>query len=116
MGTLFQIVVYLRQGGGSPSSQECLDAFQMAWQSWAGWPTNLVSDLGIHNKGVFARTLSMNGVAHSVIALESPELLGRVERRGGTWKGVAIRVITGCSVCGEREMKMVAPIINTMGN
>ena len=116
MGTSYQIVAYLRKGEGSPSSQECLDAFQTAWQSWASWPKHLVTDLGLHNRGVFARTLAMNGTQHQPIALESPEMIGRVERKGGSWKSVATRVITGCSVVGEREMKMVVPIINSIVN
>ena len=81
MGTSFQIVAYLRQGGGSPSSRECLNAFQTAWQSWATWPAFLVSDLGLHNRGIFARTLSMNGTMHDPIALESPERLAEWNER-----------------------------------
>ena len=56
----------------------------------------------------------MNGTMHNPIALESPEMIGRIERKGGSWKSVATRVITGCSVVGEREMRMITPIVNTI--
>ena len=62
LGTTFQQVVLLRQGHGSPSSRECLDSYVSLWVGWAGWPQTLSCDRGIHNRGVFARTLARHGV------------------------------------------------------
>ena len=92
-GTNFQIVWYLRPGFGQPSSSECLKAFQQAWTNWAGWPKKVVTDRGLHNRGVFARTLGTMGTEIRNTALESPEQLGRTERHGGMWKATAKRVI-----------------------
>ena len=49
-GTNFQIVWYLREGWGQPSSRECLSAFQQAWTNWAGWPEEVVTDRGLHDR------------------------------------------------------------------
>ncbi len=38
MGTTFQQVIVLVDGGGTPSSQQCIDAFMDRWVCWAGWP------------------------------------------------------------------------------
>ena len=87
LGTTFQQVVLLRQGHGSPSSRECLDSFVSFWVGWAGWPQTLSCDRGVHNRGVFARTLAQHGVLIRQAGVESPEQIGRVERHGGLFKG-----------------------------
>ena len=61
-GSTFQTVVLLRQGHGSSSSRECLDSLVSLWVGWAGWPQTLSCDRGVHNRGVFARTLAQHGV------------------------------------------------------
>ena len=88
LGTTFQQVVLLRQGHGSPSSRECLDSFVSLWVGWAGWPQTLSCDRGVHNRGVFARTLAQHGVLIRQAGVESPEQIGRVERHGGLFKAV----------------------------
>ena len=88
LGTTFQQVVLLRQGHGSPSSRECLDSFVSLWVGWAGWPQTLSCNRGVHNGGVFARTLAQHGVLIRQAGVESPEQIGRVERHGGLFKAV----------------------------
>ena len=66
-------VVLLRQGHGSPSSRECLDSFVSLWVGWAGWPRTLSCDRGVHNRGVFARTLAQHGVLIREAGVESLE-------------------------------------------
>lgn len=103
-GTNFQIVWYLREGWGQPSSSECLKAFQQAWTSWAGWPDKVVTDKGLHNCGVFAKTLGTMETDVRTIGLESPEQLGRTERHGGMWKATAKRVIQSFKLVGSEDM------------
>ena len=103
LGTTFQQVVLLRQGHGSPSSRECLDSFVSLWVGWAGWPQTLSCDRGVHNRGVFARTLAQHGVLIRQAGVASPEQIGRVERHGGLFKAVLKRMITEHAVQGFCE-------------
>ena len=93
-GTTFQQVVLLRQGHGSPSSREFL-----------GWPQTLSCDRGVHNRGVFARTLAQHGVLIRQAGVEGPEQIGRVERHGGFFKAVLKRMITEHAVQGFEDIK-----------
>eukprot|EP00959_Pyramimonas_sp_CCMP1952_P384414 8056611-Pyramimonas_sp.AAC.1 len=36
--TTFQRVIFVKQGGGTPSSRACLTALQQHWCAWAGKP------------------------------------------------------------------------------
>ena len=105
LGTTFQQVVLLRQGHGSPSSRECLNSFVSLWVGWAGWPQTLSCDRGVHNRGVFARTLAQHGVLIRQAGVESPEQIGRVERHGGFFKAVLKRMITEHAVRGFDDIK-----------
>ena len=87
LGTNFQVVCPIREGHGIPTSKECLDAFMQHWVSWAGFPKELVCDRGLNNRGVFAKTLAAAHVYISNVGLEAPYQIGKVERRGGIWKG-----------------------------
>ena len=108
--------MWLREGSGQPTSRECAEAFMERWVSWAGWPKNLVSDRGLHNRGRFSRTLGAHGVSIRNIGLESPEQLGRTERHGDLWKMNAKRVIRHKKVRGSFDMKLLAcennPVMN----
>ena len=84
-GTTFQRCVLVAHGGGQPSSKKCLSKFMTHWVSWAGWPKVLTSDRGLHNWGVFIRSLRAHGVYVRQAGLESPEQIGRGERHGGLW-------------------------------
>ena len=117
LGTTFQQVVLLGQGHGSPSSRECLDSFVSLWVGWAGWPQTLSCDRGVHNRGVFARTLAQHGVLIRQAGVESPEQIGRVERHGGLFKAVLKRMITEHAVRGFDDIKIaIAEAVSTMNN
>ena len=107
-GTDFQIVAYLCPGPGTPSSRLCGEIFMQSWVSWGGWPREVVSDRGLHNRGYFSRMLGAHGICPRNIGLESPEQLGKVERRGGTWKKVAKRVIHAQKLVGSDAMRTLA--------
>ena len=94
-----------REGHDSPSSRECLDSFVSLWVGWAGWPQTLSCDRGVHNRGVFARTLAQHGVLIRQAGVESPEQIGRVERHGGLFKAVLKRMITEHAVQGFDDIK-----------
>ena len=115
-GTNFQIVSYLGIGPGTPTSKLCADVFMQAWVSWAGWPRDVVSDRGLHNRGYFARMLGAHGICPRNIGLESPEQLGRVERHGGLWKQVAKRTISSQELSGADDMRMLASCTNAIMN
>ena len=83
----------LRQGHGTPSSSECLDAFMFFWVSWAGYPKEIVCDRGLNNRGAFKKGLDANGVYLRNSGLEAPEQIGRGERHGGILKDNAKKLI-----------------------
>ena len=117
LGTTFQQVVLLRQGQGSPSSRECLDSFVSLWVGWAGWPQTLSCDRGVHNRGVFTRTLAQHGVMIRQAGVESPEQIGRVERHRGLFKAVLKRMITEHAVQGFDDIKIaIAEDVSTKNN
>ena len=117
LGTSFQQVVLLRQGHGSPSSRECFDSFVSLWVGWAGWPQTLSCDRGVHNCGVFARTLAQHGVLIRQAGVESPERIGRVERRGRLFGTVLGRVVTEHAVQGFDDIKIaIAEAVSTKNN
>ena len=51
VGTDFQLVILLREGSGTPTSMECLDAVMLRWVSWAGFPREMLTDRGVNQKG-----------------------------------------------------------------
>ena len=108
--------MHLREGKGTPKSQECLDAFMLGWISWAGWPEQVITDRGLHNRGVFAKTLGANGIAIRNTGVEAPEQLAAVERHGGLWKDLAKRTITSRKLEGEAHMRLLAPEVNAVKN
>ena len=57
-------------------------SFMDKWVSWAGWPKHVRVDRGVHNRGDFAKVLQAHGICPFNIGLESPEQLGKVERKG----------------------------------
>ena len=118
LGTGIQIEVVLREGTGTPSSLECLDAFMQYWVSWAGFPKEVITDRGLNNRGVYAKELAAAGVITTSIGLEAPYQLGKVERHGAIWKTVAGKVIETRNISGMRAMMIVAaetnPVVNQM--
>ena len=93
LGTTFQLTWLVRQGGGTPSSLTCLKAFVQGWVAWAGWPSIITTDRGLHNRGMFSMTARRAGVYFRNAALEAPEQIGRVERRGAIVKILMRRII-----------------------
>ena len=87
-----------------------------AWVSWAGWPKHIVTDRGLHNRGLFARALGSRGISIKNIGLESPEQLGRTERHGGMWKATAKRAVHAQKVKGTDEMIILALSNNSQMN
>ena len=92
-GVTFQIAHLVGDGKGVPSSGKCLKTFLKKWVAWAGWPTVVSCDRGLHNRGEFARGFSANGVYIRQAGLENPEAIGRAERHQGTFKEIATHVI-----------------------
>ncbi len=62
IGTGFQMQSLLREGHGTPTSSESLDAVMTHWISWAGYPKEVTSDRGLNNRGVFCKEMSAAGV------------------------------------------------------
>jgi len=107
-GTTFQQAFVVREAetNGVPSSASCLDAFHKGWVRPYGWPRFVAADRGTHNRGVFNQTLSKKGVLVNPAALESPEMIGRVERRNQTLKRMLIKVIKEINATGKIEVDM----------
>ena len=91
---------------GVPSSHNCLDAFAKGWARPFGWPKMVAGDRGMHNRGVFSNTLSKKGVRFNGAALESPEQIGRVERRNQTLKYMLNKVIKETNAIGRHQVDM----------
>ena len=89
----------------------------MFWKSKANQPQTLSCDRGVHNRGVFARTLAQHGVLIRQAGVESPEQIGRVERHGGLFKAVLKRMITEHAVRGFDDIKIaIAEAVSTKNN
>ena len=92
---------------GTPSSLSCLKAFTQGWVRCAGWPNFISCDRGMHNRGVFSQTVQANGVRIRPAGLESPEQIGRVERRGDILKKLMKRIIKETNAVGRDSMDMI---------
>ena len=92
-GTTFHAAPLVCEGKGLPKSSKCLSKFQSQWTTWAGWPHFITTDRGLHNRGVFARAMTLNSCYQRNAGLEAPEHLGRGERHGGILKQVAKSLI-----------------------
>ena len=80
-------------------------------------PQTLSCDRGVHNRGVFARTLAQHAVLIRQAGVESPEQIGRVERHGGLFKAVLKRMITEHAVRGFDAIKIaIAEAVSTKNN
>ena len=100
LGTCFQLAEIVRQGSGTPSSAKCLDALKRRWMTWAGHPTTIHCDRGLHNRGTLASWMAAHGVQAHHAPLETPEAIGRVERHGGVLKGMARKVVAQTQAVG----------------
>ena len=116
LGTRYQQEVVLREGHGTPSSLQTLDALMMTWISWAGYPKELVADRGLNNRGILCKELSAAGVYCGSTGLEAPYQLGIVERHGSMWKKIAAKVIESREVSGLEPMMRMAAEVNSVAN
>ena len=109
IGTVWQQAYIVRTGEthGVPPSRKCLEEFHKGWIRWAGWPKVMQFDRGLHNRGIFHKTLAKKGVQVKQAALESPEQIGRVERRSDVLKKMITKVTKETNATGEKEMDMV---------
>ena len=66
----------------------------------------LAADRGTHNRGIFGQTMSKKGVRIRPAGLESPEQIGRVERRNQTLKAMLIKVVKETNAIGKAAIDM----------
>ena len=64
-----------------------MDALIKRWFSWAGYPTSIVCDRGLQNRGVLSQFMDEHNIQVYHTPLESPEGIGRVERHGTHFEG-----------------------------
>ena len=107
LGTCFQLTEIVREGEGLPSSARCLEAIQRRWTCWAGMPTVLRCDRGLHNRGVLAQFCAAHGIQVSHAPLETPEAIGRVERHGGALKAMVRKVVAQTQAVGPSQLQSV---------
>ena len=107
LGTCFELAEVVRAGPGQPTSARCLEAIKKRWISWAGNPSTVQCDRGLHNRGVLAQYMSAQGIQVYHAPLETPEAIGRVERHGGVLKGMARKVISQTQARGESQIQSV---------
>ena len=84
-----------------------MKAFDQRWVRWAGWPRFVSADRGVHNRGVFGKTLVQKGVRVRPAGPEAPEQIGRTERRGDMLKSMMKKVIKETHAVGREEVEMV---------
>jgi hypothetical protein len=94
------------QTNGVPSSASCLEAITKGWVRPFGWPKMVALDRGTHNRGVFNQTLSKKGGRFNPAALESPEPIGRVERRNQSLKHLMGKIVKETNAIGPEAMDM----------
>ena len=87
------------------TSARCLEAIKKRWISWAGNPSTVQCDRGLHNRGVLAQYMSAQGIQVYHAPLKTPEAIGRVERHGGVLKGMAMKVISQTQARGEAQIQ-----------
>ena len=110
-GTTFHAVGMVRPGGGSPKSSKCLAKFHVVWVGWAGYPTALCCDRGLHNYGAFSKGLAAAGVYQRVAGVEAHEQIGRGERHGGIFKENLSYVVKAHKIAGKTNMKIAAATV-----
>eukprot|EP00435_Cladocopium_sp_Y103_P066574 s39_g28.t2 len=97
--------VAIRVGaGGTPKSSTCAEAMNNSWIAWAGAPTYMVVDQGVHNKGRFMSLLETMGTIIRQVGVQTPWQLGTGERHGGILKEIAKHAIYDKQISGDRDM------------
>ena len=108
VGTTFQLAEVVRAGKGQPSSKACLDALVKRWFSGAGYPTSIVCDRGLHNRGVLSQFMDEHNIQVYHTPLERPEGTGRVERHGAILKAMYRKVY---HETGANTKEQVEPVL-----
>ena len=103
LGTTYDQAWIVRESEnlGSPSSHACLRSFVHGWTRWVGFPVLVRCDSGTHDGCVLGSILAKNGVAIRRAGLETPEQIGRVERRGDMLKKMVSKVIKDTHASGR---------------
>ena len=99
-----------------PLSRKCLAKFANRWVSWAGWPVCLTSDRGLHNRGAFSRALGDHCVYQRQAGVEAHEMIGRVERHNGIWKGNMRATVKAHKIVGKQNMKLAGDVVTNNKN
>ena len=107
LGTCFQLAEIVREGPGTPTSSKCLEAIQRRWITWAGHPSSMKCDRGLHNRGILAQYMGAHGVQVTHAPLETPEAIGRVERHGGVLKAMVRKTAAQVQAHGWQQMQQV---------
>ena len=107
LGTCFQLAEIVREGPGTPTSSKCLEAIQRRWITWAGHPSSMKCDRGLHNRGILAQYMGAHGVQVTHAPLETPEATGRVERHGGVLKAMVRKTAAQVQAHGWQQMQQV---------
>lgn len=68
--TAFHASPFVCTEKGNPPSSKCLSTFQSHWATRAGWPVFVYTDRGLHNRGVFALAIVLNGTYQRNAGLE----------------------------------------------
>ena len=72
-----------------------------------GWPELVRCDRRKHNRGIFSLTLAKNGVMIRLARLETPEHIGRVERRGDMLKKMMPEIIKHTHASSREQMDII---------
>ena len=94
-------------GGGVPSSNACAKLLNDSWIQWAGAPTYVVADQGVHNRGKMLALLLSHGVQIRQTAAHAPHQLGVGERQGGLVKQVMKKAIHQRQLVGAEAIQLL---------
>ena len=97
LGTCFQLAEVVRAGPGQPTSARCLEAIKKRWISWAGNPSTVQCDRGLHNRGVLAQYMSAQGIQVYHAPLDVLNAMA----------GTARKVISQTQARGEAQIQSV---------
>eukprot|EP00971_Amphidinium_carterae_P180226 3574793-Amphidinium_carterae.1 len=94
--TQFQVVSILEPGIGPPASASVVDHFTTTWCSWAGYPDSIQADLGKE--------------------FHAPWQQGLVEKLGGVWKEIFVKVCLDCQIQGLLDVRLASGIVTRARN
>eukprot|EP00973_Karenia_brevis_P038330 5284398-Karenia_brevis.AAC.1 len=104
IGTCCPTEAVLREEEETPTALQCLDTMMQCWISWGGYPTEIVADRGLNDRGIFAREFSASGAYCSKTSLEVLYQLGVTERHDDIRKHVASKEVEAKRAIELEEM------------